>query len=139
MARHMALGRPSYYNLPGWPGHLARVGRGSRTVERIAGMLGVVPVIGIYLVIFGLVLLLILGSGAGAGYLLHHWVPSIDVGSAVLAGVVASSMATYLMSRMLAGIGSSTDEGEAGPAILHLGDLLEPGPIQRRGQRKRRS
>jgi hypothetical protein len=102
-------------------------------------MLGVVAVIGIYLVIFGLVLLLILGSGAGAGYLLHRLAPSIDVGSAALAGVVASSMATYLVSRMLAGIGSSTDEGEAGPTILHLGDLLEPGPMQRRGQRKRRS
>ncbi len=52
------------------------------------------------LVMYVILLAMFLSSGVGAGLLLHWWFPDLDLGSAVLASVIANAIIWYFLLRL---------------------------------------
>jgi len=84
--------------------------------------------------LFLILLFLILGPGIGIGFLLHWLLPTVELGPAILIGVVAVGFALLFIGRLLPTEDSVVDEGEA-PVVL-LRPVLQP---QRRSRRKKAS
>jgi hypothetical protein len=95
----------------------------------------------ILLVGFAGLLAVLLVCGGGIGWLLHRWWPSIETGTAMLIGVVASGMAVQFLAKT---IGSMLTEGVSVPAPVSErwvevddDDTFYLPPVPRRSSSKR--
>lgn len=92
-----------------------------------------VPLLTVVL-LFLILLLLILGPGIGIGFLLHWLLPAVELGPAILIGVVAMGFSLLFIGRLLPAEDSVVDEEE--PPVVLLRPVLQP---QRRSRRKKAS
>jgi membrane protein implicated in regulation of membrane protease activity len=94
-----------------------------------------VVVITVIAIIFIAILLLLGGAGLGLGYFLHWLIPSIELGSGIVAGLIAVGLSAYFTVRFFSAVGTQPENDEAGEEeeiILH------PILAARRFKKKRR-
>jgi hypothetical protein len=86
--------------------------------------------------LFLILLLFILGPGIGIGFLLHWLLPAVELGPAILIGVVGTGFSCLLIGRLLAmAEESDIEEEEIVPPIV-LRPVFQP---PRRPRRKKAS
>jgi len=89
------------------------------------------------LVIFLVIFLFVFGMGLGVGFLLHWLLPAIDLGVAVLIGVVTISVTSYFMMRLMS-VSSSLDvDGEVKDAAMEQQPIYGFEPWSRRVRKRR--
>src|SRR6266542_4111766 len=91
-----------------------------------------------FLLIFFAIGAVLIGIGAGVGFLLHWIVPSVDIGVGILIGVVTIGFTAQLFARVMAlPLSDSDDEPYVEPAPRQrITYLIDPTPPRRRGRRK---
>lgn len=93
------------------------------------------------LIFYVLIKLVIVGVGVAFGFLLRWLIPAIELGTAVLIGVIATGLAFHYLGRLVAyadsvvGIDAEPDPDRE-PRIVILSDTIEP--LRSRRSRKRK-
>jgi hypothetical protein len=67
-----------------------------------------------FLVLYLIILVLLLGVGVGVGFVLHWLIPGVDMGLAILIGVITSGMAIHFYGR-LTGLIEGAEPLDEGP------------------------
>jgi membrane protein implicated in regulation of membrane protease activity len=89
-----------------------------------------------FLLIFAVILLLLLGGGIAVGFLLRWFLPAVELGTAVLVGLVATGLSVAFLAKLLGqfsahiGAGGEEDEGL---------EILVVPPLPRRKRRRPKS
>ncbi len=81
----------------------------------------------------------LVGIGMGIGFILHWIVPAIDLGMAVLIGVITTGFSMYFFARLFALADTISGEGTASDmasSVTYLIDPIPPIPRPRRSRRK---
>jgi len=91
-----------------------------------------------FLMIYQVILVILLGVGVGVGFVLHWLIPGVDMGLAILIGVITSGMAIHFYGR-LTGLFPGTEllDDELPPdrpvsARLYPGESLAPRRSRKR-------
>jgi hypothetical protein len=93
------------------------------------------------LIFYVLIKLVIVGVGVAFGFLLRWIIPAIELGTAVLIGVIATGLTIHFLGRTIA-IADSYDatdpesDLERAPRVVILSDTIEP--LRSRRSRKRK-
>jgi hypothetical protein len=72
----------------------------------MAPLWGMLAVLAVYL----LILALLLGVGVGIGFALHWMLPAVELGTAILIGIVGEAIALHFLGRVLALIGAGPED-----------------------------
>jgi hypothetical protein len=93
------------------------------------------------LIFYVLIKLVIVGVGVAFGFLLRWLIPAIELGTAVLIGVIATGLTIHFLGRVIALADSfdATDpeiDPERVPRVVILSDTIEP--LRSRRSRKRK-
>jgi hypothetical protein len=88
-----------------------------------------------FLLIYLIIKLVILGVGAAVGFLLHWLLPEVNLGTALLTGVVATGLSTHFFIRLMAVVQDfEADEHEERRPITLF--AIEPPRTPRRRRKK---
>ncbi len=88
-------------------------------------------------VIYTVIELVLLGLGCAVGFLLHWVLPEVDLGTALLIGLVATGFTIYFFARLSATLKAyevNEDENEEGPPITLF--AIQPPRTTRRRRKK---
>lgn len=92
-----------------------------------------------FLLIFSIIGIVLLGVGAGIGFLLHWLIPAVDLGVGILIGVITIGFTAQLFARIVS-LPISEPEEEIAPVAPPLPQrityLIDPEP-PRRGRRRK--
>jgi hypothetical protein len=94
-----------------------------------------------FLIFYVLIKLFIVALGVGFGFLLRWLLPAIELGTAVLIGVIATGLSIHFLGRLIAfAETANTDDLEFDPdkppRVVILSDTIEP--LRSRRSRKRK-
>jgi len=86
---------------------------------------------------FAVVLLLLLGMGSVVGFLLHRLLPAVELGVAILIGVLSTGFSVHFLARLMAHVyrpmGEDSAEGEELEIVV-----VPPFPAPRKRRRPKR-
>jgi hypothetical protein len=91
------------------------------------------------LLIIGVIVALLLGLGAGIGFLLHWLMPSVDLGIGMLIGVITIGFTAQLFARISSlPLDDTVDDVEYIEPLTpqRIAYLIDPEPPRRRRRRK---
>ena len=89
------------------------------------------------LILFLVILTVLLCVGIGIGFLLHWIMPSVDLGVAILIGVVTSGISIRFISGLMSTIPEDGDEIEDEERVSGRIYLIEPPSLRRRRRRRK--
>jgi hypothetical protein len=103
-------------------------------MERMRVMRSLLGLLGMYV----LITVVVIGWSLGLAFLLHWLVPAIDLGSALVSGVIATGISLYVFGRLMTLPPLDTVEEEEPLTAAQLTTYLTtPRPPQRKGTRRR--
>ena len=91
------------------------------------------------LLILGVIVALLLGLGAGIGFLLHWLMPSVDLGIGMLIGVITIGFTAQLFTRLSSlPLDDTVDDVEYVEPLTpqRIAYLIDPAPPHRQRRRK---
>jgi hypothetical protein len=87
-----------------------------------------------FLALYLIIQLLLVGVGAAVGLLLHWVAPAVDLGSAVLIGVVSTGFSVHFFGKLISALDVDVpgEEGDDEERVVRLYPVKPPRPRRRK-------